>query len=96
MFEQNYDDFFQMLKSPDEEALNKFLRIDEDRSSEEVLSAITYLKLRKIKRMILENQQDMEKEHSQEEFRILHQTHNHLKQMEIGLTQAMGTVIWRS
>jgi DNA primase len=85
-----------MLKSPDEEALNKFLRIDEDRSSEEVLSAITYLKLRKIKRMILENQQDMEKEHSQEEFRILHQTHNHLKQMEIGLTQAMGTVIWRS
>lgn len=95
LFEQGYDDFLQMLKSPDEESLNKFLRIDEDRSLEEVQSSITYLKLRKIKRMILENQQDMEKDHSPEEFRILHQTHNHLKQMEINLTQSMGTVVWR-
>jgi DNA primase len=45
--------------------------------------------------MILENQQDMEKPHSPEEFRILHQTHIHLKQMEISLTQTMGTVVWK-
>lgn len=95
VFEQGYEEFLKMIKAPDAESLNQFLRMDEDRSLEEVQSAITYLKLRKIKRMILENQQDMEKPHTPDEFRILHQTHNHLKQMEIGLTQSMGTVVWR-
>ena len=37
----------------------------------------------------------MEKPHSQEEYEMLHQTHNHLKQMEIGLTKKMGAVIIR-
>jgi len=84
-----------MVQDGNEEELQKYLLIEEDRSLEEVHSAITYLKLRKIKRMILENQQDMEKEHSPEEFRILHQTHIHLKQMEINLSQAMGTAVWK-
>jgi hypothetical protein len=45
--------------------------------------------------MILENQQDMEKEHSTDEFRILHQTHLHLKQMEMSLTQSLGSAVWK-
>ena len=28
-----------------------------------------------------------------QEYRILHQTHEHLKQMEIGLTRKIGTVV---
>jgi DNA primase len=95
LFEQNYEDIVRLITSPNQEDLQKFLLMEEDRSLEEVQSAITYLKLRKIKRMILENQQDMEGEHTPEEFRILHQTHLHLKQMEISLTQSMGTAVWK-
>ena len=95
LFEQDYEEILKLIQSPGADGLQKYLLIEEDRSLEEVHSAITYLKLRKIKRMILENQQDMEKPHSPEEFRILHQTHIHLKQMEISLTQTMGTVVWK-
>ncbi|RYY60793.1 MAG: DNA primase, partial [Chitinophagaceae bacterium] len=81
LFQQSYEDFIQALAPDNEEKLMKFLKIDEDRTHEQVDSAINYLKLRKIKRMLLENQQDMEKEHTPEEREMLHQTHAHLKQM---------------
>jgi len=68
----------------------------EDLYKEETLSTITYLKLRKIKRMIEENQKDLEKPHSSEEQMMLLQTHQHLKQMETALTRLAGTVIIRS
>ena len=68
----------------------------EDLYKEETLSTITYLKLRKIKRMIEENQRDLEKPHSREEQMMLLQTHQHLKQMETALTRVFGTVILRS
>ena len=95
LFDQDYEEIVKLIQAPHSEGLQKYLLIEEDKSLEEVHSAITYLKLRKIKRMILENQQDMEKPHTPEEFRILHQTHVHLKQMEISLTQSMGTVVWK-
>jgi DNA primase len=62
---------------------------------EEVLSCLTYLKIKKIKRLILENQQDLEKEHSPEDLIILLQTHQHLKQVEMELMKNTGTVIFR-
>ncbi|HVK46961.1 MAG TPA: DNA primase [Pseudobacter sp.] len=58
-----------------------------------VNSAIHYLKLRKIKRLLEENQRDMSKPHSSEELMVLIQTHAHLKQLEIELTKRLGTVI---
>jgi len=67
----------------------------EDLYKEETLSTITYLKLRKIKRMIEENQKDLEKPHSSEEQMMLLQTHQRLKQMELMLTKQLGTVILR-
>ena len=70
-----------------------YLKMDEDKTKEEVESAINYLKLRKIKRMLLENQLDMEKQHTAEEHTMLHQTHEHLKQLEVELSKTMGTVI---
>ncbi len=60
---------------------------------QEVFSCITYLKLRKIRRMILENQQDIEKNPAGEELLTLLQTHQHLKALEIDLTRLTGTVI---
>lgn len=95
LFEHDYADMVKLIQSENPEDLQKYLLIEEDKSLEEVQSAITYLKLRKIKRMILENQQDMEKEHSADEFRILHQTHLHLKQMEMSLTQSLGSAVWK-
>jgi DNA primase len=95
LFEQSYEDFIRTLSPGNDESLYKFLKVGEDKTSEKVLSAVNYLKLRKIKRMLLENQVDMEKEHTPEEMNVLRETHRHLKKMEMELTQALGTVVIR-
>jgi len=60
---------------------------------EDVNSTVNYLKLRKIKKLIEENQRDLERQHNADEQMVLLQTHQHLKQLEIVLTQRLGTVI---
>jgi DNA primase len=60
---------------------------------EEILSTINYLKLRKIKKLIDENQKDLSRLTSPEEQLMVIQTHQHLKQMEMELLKTMGTVI---
>lgn len=67
----------------------------EDLYKEEVFSTLNYLKLKKIKRLMDENQRELEGSHSSEEQMVLLQIHQHLKQMEIGLTKQIGTVIFR-
>ncbi len=67
----------------------------EDVYRDEVLSTLGYLKLRKIKRMIAQNQADLEKSANSDEQLMLMQTHQHLKQMEKELLQQAGTVILR-
>ncbi|HYC29596.1 MAG TPA: DNA primase, partial [Chitinophagaceae bacterium] len=65
----------------------------EDLYRQEVTSVLTYLKLRKIKLLISENQKDLEQPHTTDEQLVLIQTHQHLKQMERELLGSMGTVI---
>ncbi len=60
---------------------------------EEVISCMNYLKLRKIKRLIAENQRDMEKSTDRDELMNLVETHQHLKQLEMQLVSKLGTVI---
>jgi DNA primase len=72
-------------KIPEKDALYK----------EETLSTLLYLKLRKIRKMIEENQRDLEKPHTMEELKILLETHKHLKDMETELTKTVGSVIIR-
>ena len=67
----------------------------EELFAEEVFSTVNYLKLRKLKRLMDENQRDLERTTSTEEQLMLVQTHQHLKQMEIELTKQLGTVIFR-
>jgi DNA primase len=43
--------------------------------------------------MLLENQVDLEKSHTAEEYQNLAQTHEHLKQMEKEISAKMGSVI---
>jgi len=65
----------------------------DDLYKEEVVSTMGYLKLRKIKRLMEENQQDLAKPHTNEEQMVLLQTHLHLKQMEMEIVRHLGTVI---
>lgn len=95
LFEQPYEDFIKTLARDNDDHLMSFLKMGEDKTNIEVESAVNYLKLRKIKRMLLENQLDMEKHHTTDEYNMLHQTHEHLKQMEMELTKKMGAVIIR-
>ncbi len=67
----------------------------DDLFKEEVFSTLNYLKLKKIKRLMDENQRDLERSTVSEEQMILVQTHQHLKQMEIELTKQLGTVIFK-
>ncbi len=67
----------------------------DDLFKEEVFSTLNYLKLKKIKRMMDENQRDLERSAVAEEQMMLVQTHQHLKQMEIELTKQLGTVIFK-
>ncbi len=61
----------------------------------DVKSAVTYLKIRKIRRLMDENQQDMQRPHTSEELLVLLQTHVHLKQMEQDMIKSNGTVIFK-
>lgn len=65
----------------------------EDVYMQEVLSTLGYLKLRKIKRLIEQNQKDLEQPHTPEEQLMLIQTHQHLKQLERDILKKAGTVI---
>jgi DNA primase len=93
LFEQSYENFLRSVSVGNENELMTFLKMDEDRTHIEVESALNYLKLKKIKRMLLENQADLEKTHTTEEYQNLAQTHEHLKQMEKDISVKMGTVI---
>ncbi|MEP6699868.1 MAG: DNA primase [Bacteroidota bacterium] len=93
LFEQSYEDFIKTVAPDNEKKLMSYLKMDEDKTNDEVDSVVNYLKLRKIKRMLLENQLDMEKAHSPEEYSMLHQTHEHLKKMEMELVKKSGSVI---
>jgi DNA primase len=71
-----------------------YLKIGKDNTHNEVESAINYLKLRKIKRLLLQNQSDLEKADPSQQ-PTLFRTHQHLKQMEMELTKKLGTVVIR-
>lgn len=95
LFEQGYDSFIRSVAPGNEEQLMSYLKMEEDKTHTEVESALDYLKLRKIKRMLHENQSDLEKTHSKDEQDMLSRTHAHLKQMEMTITQKLGSVIIR-
>ncbi len=93
LFEQDYKQFITTVARNNDDQLMTYLKMDEDKTHLEVESALNYLKLRKIKRMLNENHSDIEKTQSKEEQEILFRTHQHLKQMEKSITEKLGTVI---
>lgn len=61
----------------------------------DTLSTTNYLILRKIKKLITENQQEMEKHTDMNEQMRCLELHQHLKQLEKELTQQLGMVIFK-
>jgi DNA primase len=59
------------------------------------MKSLTYFKLRKIKKMIAENQQSLEAEKEFSAQMTLMQVHKELKSIERDLTNQLGTVIMR-
>lgn len=64
-----------------------------DTSREDVFKSVCFFKLRKIKKMFEENQQEIEKATSVDEQLQLIKVHNRLKQIEVQITKELGTVI---
>jgi DNA primase len=109
LFEQSYEQFIKTVARGNDQQLMNYLKMDEDKTHIEIESVLSYIKLRKIHRLMIENQKDLEKEHSKEEKDILDHTHAHLKAMEEDLikahqhikelqksiTEKLGTVILR-
>jgi DNA primase len=56
--------------------------------------SLLYYKLRKLKKMIRQNQEDMEKVSGEEQIQLLH-IHKHLKDAEQAFTKIIGTVIFK-
>jgi DNA primase len=67
----------------------------EDLYRSEVASTLSYLQLRKIKRLMMENQIELEKSADPEQQLLLIQTHIELKKMEQAITKNTGTVIYK-
>ncbi|WP_245950853.1 DNA primase [Chitinophaga dinghuensis] len=61
----------------------------------DTISTSNYLILRKIKKMIMENQQEAANLSDMEELKRCMELHQHLKQLEKELTQGLGTVIFK-
>ncbi len=71
------------------------IRTREELFLEDINSTLIYLKLRKIKKLIEENQRDLQSSTDPREQVILIQTHEHLKQMQREILLPLGTVIVR-
>ena len=61
----------------------------------DITSSIRFLELKRIKKLITINQQELEKTNSEERLMLLLQTHSHLKVLSTQLTKEIGTVIMK-
>ncbi|MGV3658293.1 MAG: DNA primase [Chitinophagaceae bacterium] len=92
LFHQDYQSFKKAISPGNEEILQTFLNTQQDTTNQQVESAINYLKLRKIKRLLMLNQVDMEKASPEQQATLL-LTHQHLKGLEMELSKKLGSVI---
>jgi DNA primase len=94
LFEQDYKSFLHTISKENKSELSNYLKTQKDTTHEEVESAVAYLKLRKIRKLMMQNQADLEKADPIDQ-QTLVLTHKHLKEMEIELTKKLGTVVIR-
>jgi DNA primase len=68
--------------------------LERDTSVQDAIMSLNYFKLRKIKKMFDQNQQDMEHASFEEQLKMI-QLHKQLKDFEREITKQLGTVIIR-
>jgi DNA primase len=66
-----------------------------DTSLEDVTMSLNYFKLKKLKTMLLQNQNDLEKSTNFDEQKQLLEVHKSLKEIEREITKQLGTVIFK-
>ncbi|RYY90377.1 MAG: DNA primase [Chitinophagaceae bacterium] len=93
LFQQDWKSFKHTINKENDE-LGNYLLTQRDTTHEEVESSVAYLKLRKVRRLMLQNHADLEKATADQQVTLLI-THQTLKQMERELTEKLGTVIIR-
>ncbi|WP_205509721.1 DNA primase [Longitalea arenae] len=71
---------------------HKALMKDEKTFKDDVVSTLQYLKLKKIKRLLEQNQADLETNNTYEKFLELLPPHLHIKEMEMEITKLTGSV----
>ena len=76
-----------------DEVLENMNILDRDTSHQDVLRSVNYFKLRKLKRMFRENQEEMEQSKNFKEQLCLMEVHKALKKIEMEITKELGTVI---
>ncbi|RXK86494.1 DNA primase [Filimonas effusa] len=83
---------FELSQRWDEKLMNIKI-VNRDNSILDVTKSLLYFKLKKLKKMIEQNQRDMEASNSIDEQMRLIKIHSHLKEIERELVKNMGTVI---
>ena len=76
-----------------DEKLENMNILNRDTSHADVKLSVNFFKLKKIKRMFQQNQQNMERSKNLQEQMQLIEIHKHLKGMEVELTKQLGSVI---
>jgi DNA primase len=71
---------------------HKALMKEEKTFKDDVVSTLQYLKLKKIKRLLEQNQADLETNNTYEKFLELLPPHMHIKEMEMEITKLTGSV----
>ncbi len=91
----NYENFRKKVMQSDNSAEEIYSRNSTEQYKEDVEAVLVYLKLKKIKRLMLLNEEDLKKPNSSsEEIKHFQEVHSHLKQMQIELTKKKGTVLY--
>lgn len=94
-FTSSYDEFMAVIHNRGQKTINDYLKISEDKYQFDVDKVVTYINLKKVKRLLLENQHDLQNQQYTEKFKELIQTHNYLKNLEMELSRKLGSVIFK-
>ena len=94
-FASSYEDFMAVIHNRGEKGIHDYLKISEDKYQYDVDKVITYINLKKVKRLLLENQHDLQNMQYAEGFKEVIQTHNYLTNLEMELSKKLGSVIFK-
>lgn len=95
LFAKSYEDFMKMVNPKNEDDLLAYLKTEESKVGDIVTSALNYIKLKKVRRLLIQNQSDFETAVLPDQIYVLQQTHLHLKNVEMSLIKDTGTVIFK-